>query len=165
MKSQNGNEPLHYDEISTIQAHLGSNNGFIAANQSFCNHTENRVLKKIIKDFTQCLKAENKHLERLLQVNGIHLMPTFTAHSNAQIENILFGANSTDPYISAALSMNIATSLIETSKALDKALSDDTVIMYNHFHMKKAVLGAKLLQLSKNKRWLSVPPTTPLISR
>ena len=165
MKSKNENATLYYDEISTIQAHLGSNYDFITANQSFCNHTENRVLKKLIKDFTQCLKDENKHLERLLQVNGIQLMPAFVAHSNAQIESILFGANSTDTYISAALSMNIATSLIATSKALDKAICDDTVIMYGHFHMKKAVLGAKLLQLSKDKHWISVPPTTPLISR
>lgn len=146
-------------EVFTIWTHLCSNNGFIATNQSFCNHTEDIELKKMIKDFTDCLKEENKHLERLLRGKGITLSPSLAVNSDVQLED---GENRTDTGISAALSMNIATSLVTTSKALGNSTSEFPLLMYGHFHMKKAVLGAKLLQLNKDKRWLVITPTTPL---
>lgn len=146
-------------EVFAIWTHLCSNNGFISTNQSFCNHTKDRELKKMIKDFTDCLKDENKHLERLLRRKGIILSPSRAVNSDVQLKD---GANSTDTGISTALSLNIAASLVTTSKALGQSTSEFPLLMYGHFHMKKAVLGAKLLQLRKDKRWLVITPTTPL---
>ena len=145
-------------EVFTIWTHLCSNNEFIATNESFCIHTEDRELKKIIQDFTDCLKDENKHLDKLLRLKGITLSPSLAVNSDVQLEN---GANCTDTGISTALSMNIAASLVTTSKALGQSTSEFPLLMYGHFHMKKAVLGAKLLQLSKDKRWLVLISTTP----
>ena len=136
-------------ELFLLWEHIGSNNGFIASNQFFYNNVKDVALKIIIHDFTTCLKDENQHLERLLKKKGSRIvMP--------QYKGISSGRNETDLEISAALSMNIATSLVKTSKALGQANNEYTLLMYGHFHMKKAILGAKLLQLSKEKYWISV---------
>ena len=139
------------EELFTLWAHLSSNHGMIDANQLLYHHAQNVKLKAIINDFTTCLKDENKHLERLLKDKGTSLTPSFggsqlTEHSSSE--------HKTDIEISATLSMNIATSLVTTSQALGHAKREYTLLMYGHFHMKKAVLGATLLNLSKEKRWL-----------
>lgn len=155
MKLQPEHETNQNVELFTLWAHVGSNNGFLAANQFFYNNVEDLKLKIIINDFTTCLKDENQHLERLLKEKGTSLTPSFV-RVRPQYKAISSGENQTDLEISAALSMNIATSLVTTSKALGQAKSEYTLLMYGHFHMKKAILGAKLLHLSKEKCWLSV---------
>lgn len=156
MRLQHENQAEQNKEVFTIWIHLGSNNGFLAANQFFFNHAEDLALKKIINDFSDCLKDENKHLEIILKKKGISLSPSFSISSNPKNEAIFSKENRTDMEISAALSMNIATSLVTTSKALGEATSEYTLLMYGHYHMKKAVLGAQLLQLSKDKYWLAL---------
>lgn len=146
MKVQYENKPLQNDELFTIWSHLGSNNGDIAANQFFYNLANDSTLRNIINDFTTCLKDENKHLESLLKRKGITLLPSFIVHSETRNKEIPFRTNSTDTEIYAALTMNIATSLVTTSKALGQSTCEYTLLMYGHFHMKKAVLGAQLLQ-------------------
>lgn len=156
MRLQPENQAVQNKEVFMIWTHLGSNNGFLAANQFFLNHVEDRTLKKVIHDFTECLQDENKHLDLILKKKGITLNPSFSISSNQKNEALLSNENRTDLEISAALSMNIATSLVTTSKALGQATSEYTLLMYGHYHMKKAVLGAQLLQLSKDKCWLVV---------
>lgn len=153
MKFQPEHETKQNEELFTLWTHFGSNNGFLAANQFFYNNVEDLKLKIIINNFTACLKDENQHLERLVKEMGTSLTPSF---SIPQYNAISSRENGTDLEISEALSVNIATSLVTTSKALGQAKSEYTLLMYGHFHMKKAILGAKLLHLSKEKCWLSV---------
>ncbi len=35
---------------------------------------------------------------------------------------------------------------------------EDIALMYGQFHAAKAIIGAKLLRLNKNKGWLVPPP-------
>lgn len=140
------------EELFTLWAHLSSNNEMIGANQLFYRHAQNLKLKTIINNFTTCLKDENEHLERLLKAKGTRLTSSIvrqqlTVHSSTEHQS--------DKEISAALSMNIATSLVITSQALGQAKREYTLLVYGHFHMRKAVLGATLLNLTKNKHWLS----------
>ena len=139
------------EELFTLWAHFSSNNGMINANQLLYRYAQNLKLKTIINDFTTCLKDENEHLKKLLKEKGTSLTPSF---GRPQLTVPTFNEHQTDIEISATLSMNIATSLVTTSQALGQAKKQYTLLMYGHFHMKKAVLGAKLLHLSKEKRWL-----------
>ncbi len=74
---------------------------------------------------------------------------------------MIFGAlkkvNDTD--ISAVLSMNIASALIASTQAMEASTQTNLTKLFGQFHMKNAILGAKLIQLSKDKGWLPVPTT------
>lgn len=153
------NELSQNGEVFTIWSHLGSNNGLIVENQSFFNQTTDRDMKRIIVDFTHCLKEENRHLKRQLIKNGIKPTPALTVHSKVKIKVVRPKTRLNDTELSAALSMNISASLITTSTALGKAITEDNVKRYAQFHMKKAVLGAKLIELSHNKNWFPAPTT------
>lgn len=142
-------------EIFMVWTQLSSNNGFVAANQLICKHIRDQALKKILNDFTDCLKEETKLLEKRLKGNGISLTPSYIKQLETQNELMSF-KNVTETEMSAVLSMNIASSLVATSKGLEEATSEYTLLMYGHFHMKKSILGARLLQLSKEKGWLGV---------
>ncbi|MFJ7737401.1 DUF3231 family protein [Lysinibacillus sp. NPDC097287] len=159
------NELSQSGEVFTIWSHLASNNGFIVENQSFFNQTTDSDMKRIIVDFTHCLKEENRHLKRQLINIGIKPTPALTAHSKVKIKPVRAKTRLSNTDISAALSMNISTSLITTSTALGEAISEDNVKRYAQFHMKKAVLGAKLIELSNIKKWFPAPTTRSIKSR
>ena len=146
------NEASQSSKVFTLWNHLGSNNGFIAANQAFFNQTTDRDMKRVIADFTQCLKEENRHLEKQLIKIGIKPTPALTVHSKMKTKAIRIQTLTRDSDISAALSMNIASSLVTTSIALGEAISQEFIRKYAHFHMKKAVLGVTLIELSNKKK-------------
>ena len=104
------------------------------------------------------MKDENKYLERILKENGIGLPPAPPERPVAQVENIPPGAKFNDPEIAAALAIDGASGLVACSKAMGISTREDIATMYGQFHMKKAQLGAKLLQLTKEKGWLILPP-------
>lgn len=163
MKNLNGHrqsKPLRFNEIFTIWTHLGLNNSYIAANHLFFQHASDKDLKAIIIEFILCLKNENKQLEGILTDNAIALPPVPAEHPNARIGDIRAGLSVTDTEISAVLSMNIATGLVTSSQAMETSIDGNLAMMYTQFHMKNAILGAKLLQLSHTKGWLPVS-TTP----
>lgn len=151
-------EPLHYGEVFALWTNLATNYGFIAAYQTFANHTGDKDLQKIIEESIQCMKDENKQIETIIKVNGIGLPPAPPERPVANIEDIPAGARFNDPEISAALSMDVAAGLIACSQAMGMCIREDIALMYGQFHMSKAQLGAKLLRLNKDKGWLIPPP-------
>ena len=86
--------------------------GFIAAYQTFVNHTGDEDLEKLIEEFISSMKDENKQLEKILKVNGIGLPPAPPERPEARLEDIPPGARFYDPEISASLSMNVAAGLV-----------------------------------------------------
>lgn len=151
-------EPLHYGEVFGIWTNLATNYGMIAGYQTFYNHAGDKDLKKIIEDFIQCAKEENKQLEEILKTNGVALPPAPPERPEARLEDIPAGAKFNDPEISAALSMDAAAGLVACSQAMGMSIREDIGLMYGQFHTNKAQLGAKLLRLNKNKGWLVPPP-------
>lgn len=147
------NVPLRNDEIYTIWTHLGLNIGYIAVNHSLLKHTRDNYLKAIIIEFIQYLKDEKDLLENLLKDHGIAL----AKQPNAELEGIQVGSCINDFEISAIISMNIATGLVVSSQAIELSVRRDFAMIYEQFHMKKAILGAKLQQLSKEKGWRPLP--------
>lgn len=151
-------QPLHYGEVMAIWTNVATNNGLIAAYQTFFNHTGDKDLAKIIEDSIQCCKEENEQLEIILKVNGIALPPAPPERPNAKLEDIPAGARFNDPEISAALSRDMVSGLLACSEAIGMSIREDIGMMFAQFHMKKEQLGAKLLKLSKEKGWLILPP-------
>ncbi|MEK5332565.1 MULTISPECIES: DUF3231 family protein [unclassified Lysinibacillus] len=150
-------DSLRFKEVFTIWKQLGVNNGYIATNHFFFNYAVNRDLKVIILEFIQCLKEENKQLEKLLKENGVLAPPLSIDQGNLQIAKMRGKAAINDSEISAILSMNIASSLISVSQAMDMSFESSLTTKYSVFHMKYAILGAKLIELSNKKGWLLSP--------
>lgn len=151
-------EPLHYGEVFGIWTNKATNNGLIAAYQTFINHTGDKELGNIIEEAIQGMKDENKQLEVILKINGIALPPAPPELPVAKLEDIPPGARFNDPEISAALSMDVAAGLVACSQAMGMSIREDVALMYGQFHLGKAQLGAKLLRLNKSKGWLVPPP-------
>lgn len=150
-------DALRFKEVFVIWKQLGVNNGYIATNHLFFKHAVNRELKVIILEFIQYLKEENKQLEKLLKENGVLAPPLSIDQGNLQIAKIRGKTAVNDCEISAILSMNIASSLISVSQAMDMSIEHTLSTKYQVFHMKYANLGAKLIALSHKKRWLLAP--------
>ncbi|QDQ02772.1 DUF3231 family protein [Lysinibacillus fusiformis] len=153
-------QSLRFNELFSIWTHLGLNNGYIAANHSFFKHALDKDLRAIIVEFIEVLKDENKQLEELLKENNSAIPPMPRENLSMQLGDIRGVKKITDTEISAVLSMNIASALISSTQAMERSIKGNLTTMFGQFHMKNAVLGAKLLQLSKDKDWLLVSSTT-----
>ena len=151
-------EPLHYGEVFGMWTHLTTNNGLIAAYQTFYNHAGDDDLKKIIQEAIEGMKTESQQLEEVLKANGVALPPAPPERPVAKLEDIPAGARFNDPEISASLAMNSAAGLVACSQMMGESIRDDVGMMYGQFHLAKAQLGAKLLKLNKEKGWLIPPP-------
>ncbi|MFE3575892.1 DUF3231 family protein [Lysinibacillus sp. NPDC059133] len=160
MELANGNlTSLRYKEIFKIWTQIGVNNGYIASNHAFFKHAVDKKLKAIIVDFVQCLKEENKQLTALLKDNGI-LAPTASIdYGKLKMKNRRGTKAINDTEISTILSMNIASSVISVSQALEMSVKKKHTAKYGELHMRYAILGAKLIQLSNDRGWLLAPAT------
>lgn len=161
MELINGNlESLRFKEIFKIWTQLGVNNGYIASNHAFFKHAVDKNLKAIIVEFIQCLKEENKQLTALLKDNGVLAPPTAIEYGKLKMGDIRGKTAINDTEISAILSMNIASSVITVSQALEISVQKKHTTKYGELHMRYAILGAKLIELSKDKGWLLAPAIT-----
>jgi len=161
MELANGTlESLRFKEIFKIWTQLGVNNGYIASNHAFFKHAVDKNLKAIIIEFIQCLKEENKQLTALLKDNGVLAPPTAIEYEKLKMRDIRGKTAINDTEISAILSMNIASSVITVSQTLEISVKKKHTTKYGELHMRYAILGAKLIQLSKDKGWLMAPAIT-----
>lgn len=145
---------LRFKEVFKLWSQLGINQGYIASSHAFFKHTRDKNLKILTLEFIQCLKEENKQLTLLLKENGV-LAPTASIeYSKMKITDIRGKSFINDGEISAILSMNIASSLIAVSQALELAVKKTHLTKYSELHMRYALLGARLIDLSKSKGWL-----------
>ncbi|WP_155592317.1 DUF3231 family protein [Lysinibacillus cavernae] len=148
---------LRFKEVFKLWSQLGVNQGYIASSHAFFKHTRDKKLKIMILEFIQCLKEENRQLTLLLQENGVLAPTTSIEYSKIKITDIRGKSSINDSEISAILSMNIASSLIAISQALEMAVKKTHLTKYGELHMRYAILGAKLIDLSQNKGWLLAP--------
>ncbi|MGG3802391.1 DUF3231 family protein [Metabacillus fastidiosus] len=152
------NEPMHYGEVFGVWSYLTVAKGLHASYQAFTNHTGDDDLKKLLEEAMQGLKQEINQTEELLKVNGIGLPPSPPDRPTADLESIPVGARFSDPEISAAVSMNIATGLVSCSQIMGQSIREDIALLFGQFHVAKVLLGAKFLKLNKEKGWLVPPP-------
>ena len=60
--------------------------------------------------------------------------------------------------ISAAVSINVGQGLVSCSMVMGQCLREDIAMMFGKYHMERALFGAKLLRLNKEKGWIIPPP-------
>lgn len=148
---------LQFKEMFRLWSQLGVNQSYIASSHAFFNHTRDKKLKIMILEFIQCLKEENKQLTLLLKENGVLAPTTTMAYSKMKMMDIRGKSIINDSEISAILSMNIASSLLAVSQALELSVKKKHLAKYGELHMRYAILGSKLIELSKIKGWLLAP--------
>lgn len=151
-------EPMHYGEVFGTWSFLITVKGLIAGYQTHLNHAGDKDLQKLLEEAIQGGQEEIKQIETLLKENGIGLPPTPPERPKACLEDIPTGARFQDPEIAAAISMNIAQGLVSCSTIMGQSIREDIAMMFGQFHIQKAVLGAKVLRLNKEKGWLVPPP-------
>ncbi len=149
---------LRFKEIFKLWSQLGVNQGYIASSHAFFKHTRDKQLKIMILEFIQCLKEENKHLTLLLKENGVLAPTTSIEYNTMKITDLRGKSMINDGEISAILSMNIASSLIAVSQALDLSVKKLHLTKYGELHMRYALLGSKLIDYSQRKGWLEARP-------
>jgi hypothetical protein len=152
------NEPMHYGEVIGLWAFSGSNKGLISGYEAFINHAGDRELIKLLEEAVQLMRSENKEVEQLLKDNGIVPPPTLPERPTASAEEIPVGARFMDPEISGAVSINVGQGLVSCSMVMGQCLREDIAMMFGKFHMERAMFGAKLLKLNKEKGWVIPPP-------
>jgi hypothetical protein len=152
-------EPMHYGEVFSAWSYLATAQGMVAGYQVFINHTGDEDLKKFLEDLLKNdIKSEIEQLQNLLKANGIALPPAPPERPSASIENIPPGARINDAEVAAKVSTDIAAGLVACSQAMGQSIREDIGMMFGQFHMKKALAGATLLRLNKEKGWLIPPP-------
>lgn len=151
-------EPMHYGEVIGIWAFIGANNGLISAYEAFANHASDDDLLKLLKEATKMMRSEIKELEKTLKDNGVVPPPSLPERPKVKAEEIPVGARFSDPEISAAISINVGQGLVSCSQVMGQCLREDIAMMFAKYHTERALFGAKLLRLNKDKGWLIPPP-------
>jgi hypothetical protein len=151
-------EPMHYGEVYGTWSALLATKAMVAGHQTLLNHAGDADLKKLINEFIDQGRQEEKQLETLLKENTVGLPPTPPERASANLDDIPVGARFLDSEIAAGLSADVAAGLVACSKMIGQCIREDIATMYGQMHTQKAQLGAKLLRLNKEKGWLVPPP-------
>lgn len=152
------NEPMHYGEVIGSWAFVGANNGLISGYEAFVNHAGDQDLIKLLEEAIHMMESENKEIEKVLKNNGIVPPPSLPGRPKANADEIPAGAKFMDPEISAAVSINVGQGLVSCSQVMGQCLREDIAMMFGKYHTERALFGAKLLRLNKEKGWIIPPP-------
>lgn len=152
------NEPMHYGEVFAVWSAALAANSMVAGYQTLLNHAGDTDLRDLVTDAIGQAKTEVKQLETVLKENGIALPPAPPERPQADVNSIPAGARIQDPEISMSISRDIASGLSAASMAASQCIREDIAAMFLQFHTQKAALGARFLQLNKDKGWLVPPP-------
>ncbi|MNI64473.1 hypothetical protein D3C73_1199180 [compost metagenome] len=126
--------------------------------QAYLNHAGDKDLKKILNDLIDQAKLEIKECDILLTDNGIAPAPTMPERPPVKLEDIPAGARFADPEIAAKISADTSIGLVACSQAMGQSIREDVGALFAKYHLTKATLGLRLLQLNKEKGWLIPPP-------
>lgn len=152
-------EPLHSGEVYHLWAYLFSSKNLLVTMQVFINHTGDRDLKTYLEDLVEsCLTEEEQQVEAILKKAGIRLPPAPPARPDVEVEDIPAGARFNDPEIAILVQNELMTGRLQCSYVTGIAIREDIRSMFGDFHSQKEEYEQKVLQLSKEKGWLVIPP-------
>ncbi|MEF3310941.1 DUF3231 family protein [Paenibacillus sp. GYB004] len=157
----NGNpkdQPLHYGEVFDIWSFSMKAKGSISVYRAYQYHAGDKDLKKILGDLINQAELESEECDQILIHNGIASSPTLPARPEAKLEDIPVGARLTDPEIAALVSADTAASMVICSQIMGKSIREDIGALFGKYHMTKAAIGLKILEMNKEKGWLVPPP-------
>ena len=151
-------EPMHYGEIYNVWMSSTAAKGIVSCYQAYLNHAGDNDLKKILGDLIDQAKLEIKECDALLTNNGISPAPAMPERSPVKLEDIPAGARFTDPEIAAAISADSSLGLVACSQVMGQVIREDIGALFAKYHLARAALGARILQMNKEKGWLIPPP-------
>ncbi|PPA70793.1 DUF3231 family protein [Jeotgalibacillus proteolyticus] len=151
-------EPMHYGEVFGAWTYLSTAKAAVAAKQTMLNHAGDRDLQRIIEDAIQLGEKEISQVEELLRENQIGLPPTPPSRPVAKVDEIPVGARFQDIEVCSSIQMGNAAGLIACSQIIGQSIREDVALLFAQFHSEKIALGARILELSKEKGWLVPPP-------
>lgn len=157
----NGNpkdQPLHYGEVFDVWSFSMKAKGCISVYRAYQYHAGDKDLKKILGDLINQAELESEECDQILIHNGIASSPTLPARPEAKLEDIPVGARLTDPEIAALVSTDTAASMVVCSQIMGKSIREDIGALFGKYHMTKAALGLKILEMNKENGWLVPPP-------
>ena len=148
-------EPIQFRDVLHITGYLSSAQGTLAANEVFITKIVDQDFKTFAEDILQKgLMAEIQILQSLLQTNGLVLPP---APPSVSVNNLPPNLTMNDAQIAADFSKKISSSLLVCSQIVGESCHEDIGAIFERFHMSKAQVGARLVQLMKQKGWLVRP--------
>lgn len=151
-------EPLHYGEIFGVWAASMAARGAVSCYQTYLNHAGDEELKKVLNDLIDQAKQEIKECDTLLSDNGIPTAPIMPEKPPVKLEDIPAGARFTDPEIAAKIATDTSAGLVACSQVMGQSIREDVGALFAKYHLSKAALGVKILQMNKEKGWLIPPP-------
>jgi hypothetical protein len=151
-------EPLHYGEAYDIWQFSMAAKSCISGLRALQYHAGDKDLKKIITDAIDQAELEVSECDHLLNSNGLVPHPGFPDRPEAKLEDIPVGARFTDPEIAPMLAVDMAAGLVVCSQVMGMSIREDVAALFAKYHATKALIGLKILRLSKQKGWLVPPP-------
>jgi hypothetical protein len=157
----NGNskdEPMHFGEVFSVWQTSVMARGVVSRYQAFLNHAGDKDLKKVLNSLIDQAELEIKECDTLLTDNGIIPAPIMPKRPDAKLEDIPVGARFSDPEIAAHIAADIAAGLVACSQVMGQSIRVDIGALFAKYHLTKAALGVKILEITKEKGWLVPPP-------
>lgn len=151
-------QPLHYGEIYSVWMASTVAKGLVSSFQAYINHAGDKNLKKILEELIEQAKLEIKECDALLTQNGILPAPSLPERPPAKLEDIPVGARFTDQEIGAMIAASTSAGLVACSQIMGQCIREDVAALFAKYHLTKEALGARILQLGKEKGWIIPPP-------
>ncbi|MCM3627907.1 DUF3231 family protein [Paenibacillus glycanilyticus] len=151
-------EPMHYGEVYAVwQASMAAKSA-VSCYQAYLNHAGDKDLKKALDALIDQAKLEIKELDVLLTDNGITPAPTPPERPPVKLEDIPAGARFADSEIAAGIGVDVSAGLVACSQAMGQSIREDIGALFGKYHVAKAALGLRILEMLKDKGWLVPPP-------
>lgn len=151
-------QPLHYGEAFDLWSFSVKAKGCVSVYRAYSYHAGDKELKKILDDLINQAELESKECDQILLHNGIPSSPTLPARPEAKLEEIPVGARITDQEIASLIAADNVASMAACSMTMGKSVREDIGALFGKYHLTKATLGLKILNLNKEKGWLVPPP-------
>ncbi|MCM3341543.1 DUF3231 family protein [Paenibacillus sp. MER TA 81-3] len=151
-------EPLHYGEAFDVWAFSVKAKGCISVYRAYHYHAGDKDLKSILDDLINQAELEAKECDQILINNGLAPIPNPPERPEAKLEEIPAGARLADQELTPLIAADTAASMVACSQIMGKSIREDIGALFGKYHMTKAALGLKILQMSKEKGWLVPPP-------
>lgn len=151
-------EPLHYGEVFNVWTFSTKAKGCVSVYRAYTYHAGDNDLKKILAALIDQAELEAKECDTILINNGIAPSPDLPVRPEAKLTEIPVGARITDLEIAALIGADTAASLAYCSQIIGMSIREDIGALFGKYHISKAALGLRILEMCKEKGWLVPPP-------
>lgn len=152
-------EPLHAGEVYYLWSYLHDMKCKLVTMQVFINHTGDHDLEAVLEDILENgYTQEEQQVDNLLKETGIRLPPAPPDRPNVEVQDIPAGARFNDPEIAMFVQKDLMHGRVMCSYITGISIRTDIRDLFSDFIAQKEEYEAKLLQLSKEKGWIVLPP-------